>query len=229
MGYYGLIIPSVFPTGVFIQDVKQTASSNENEGLNTMTVTLTNQQKAYFHVKNGKQGSVAEATAQMEQHAKDYIASELTEQKTKLDQYIAETKAGIDRKIGNIKTDFKDEIDNIRTDINKIINNNISFDIKNGTVGCIRMKDGLILQFFKIKANGNSYNQALFPYPFRQKVFTITSSLITDNIVLNPSKANTFYIWNKTRTGFNFSSTSYSETLGTRWDNAEYDIIAIGL
>jgi len=88
MKYYGLIIPSVFPTGVFIQDIKQTASSNESEGLNTMTVTLTNQQKAYFHVKNGKQGSATEATAQMEQHAKEYITSELAEQKKALEQAI---------------------------------------------------------------------------------------------------------------------------------------------
>lgn len=57
MKYYGLIIPSVFPTGVFVQSVQQTASSDESEGVNTWTMTLTNQQQASFNVKNGKQGT----------------------------------------------------------------------------------------------------------------------------------------------------------------------------
>lgn len=59
MKYYGLIMPSVFPTGVFIQDIKQTVDSDESEGINTLTVTLTNQQKALFNVKNGKTGTGA--------------------------------------------------------------------------------------------------------------------------------------------------------------------------
>lgn len=95
MGYYGLIIPSVFPTGVFIQDIKQTVSSNESEGINTMTVTLTNQQKAHFNVKNGKQGSATEATTQMKQYAKNYIDSELVEQKKMLEQAIENGKTSI--------------------------------------------------------------------------------------------------------------------------------------
>ena len=57
MKYYGLIIPSVFPTGVFVQSVQQTANSDESEGVNTWTMTLTNQQQASFYVKNGKQGT----------------------------------------------------------------------------------------------------------------------------------------------------------------------------
>lgn len=59
MKYYGLIMPSVFPTGVFIQDITQTVSSDVSEGINTVTVTLTNQQKAHFNVKNGKTGTGA--------------------------------------------------------------------------------------------------------------------------------------------------------------------------
>ena len=59
MKYYGLIMPSVFPTGVFIQSVEQTESSDESEGINTFTVTLTNQQTAQFHVKNGETGTGA--------------------------------------------------------------------------------------------------------------------------------------------------------------------------
>lgn len=56
MKYYGLIMPSVFPTGVFIQSIEQTGSSDESEGINTLTITMTNQQTAQFQVKNGKTG-----------------------------------------------------------------------------------------------------------------------------------------------------------------------------
>ena len=59
MKYYGLIMPSVFPTGVFIQSIEQTGSSDESEGINTLTVTMTNQQTAQFQVKNGKTGTGA--------------------------------------------------------------------------------------------------------------------------------------------------------------------------
>lgn len=59
MASYGLIMPKVFPTGVFIESIKQTVDSDESEGINTMTVTLTNQQKALFNVKNGKTGTGA--------------------------------------------------------------------------------------------------------------------------------------------------------------------------
>lgn len=59
MKYYGLIMPSVFPTGVFIQSVEQTGSSDESEGINTLTITMTNQQTAQFQVKNGKTGTSA--------------------------------------------------------------------------------------------------------------------------------------------------------------------------
>ena len=60
MKYYGLIMPSVFPTGVFIQSIEQTGSSDESEGINTLTVTMTNQQTAQFQVKNGKTGATVE-------------------------------------------------------------------------------------------------------------------------------------------------------------------------
>ena len=59
MKYYGLIMPSVFPTGVFIQSIEQTGSSDESEGINTLTVTMTNQQTVQFQVKNGKTGTGA--------------------------------------------------------------------------------------------------------------------------------------------------------------------------
>ena len=59
MKVYGLIMPSVFPTGVFIESMEQTASSDESEGGNKWTATLTNQQTAQFQVKNGKTGTGA--------------------------------------------------------------------------------------------------------------------------------------------------------------------------
>lgn len=52
-------MPTVFPTGVFIKSVEQTSSSDESEGINTLTVTLTNQQTMQFQVKNGKTGTAA--------------------------------------------------------------------------------------------------------------------------------------------------------------------------
>ena len=198
MGYYGLIIPPVFPIGVFIQDIKQTKKSDESEGVNTMTVTLTNQQKTHFNIKNGKQGSSAEATAQMEQHAKEYISTELKEQKLKLEQ-----------------------------EISKASNEMINYTFYNDA-GFLKFKNNLIIQFFKIKSNGTNINKAEFPLPFPNKVLTITSSLIVDNIINNPNMAATLYIWDKTKDGFCFSSAIYSESLGSSWSNADYDIIAIG-
>ncbi len=50
-------MPVVFPSGVFVQSVEQTASSDVSEGINTWTMTLTNQQTASFNVKNGKTGT----------------------------------------------------------------------------------------------------------------------------------------------------------------------------
>lgn len=56
-------MPSVFPTGVFIQSIEQTGSSDESEGINTLTVKMTNQQTAQFQVKNGKTGTGATVEA----------------------------------------------------------------------------------------------------------------------------------------------------------------------
>ena len=59
MKYYGLVMPSIFPTGVFVQSVKQTASSDESEGVNKWTITLTNGTESILRVKNGKTGTGA--------------------------------------------------------------------------------------------------------------------------------------------------------------------------
>ena len=249
MGYYGLIIPPVFPTGVFIQDVKQTASSNENEGVNTMTVTLTNQQKACFNVKNGKQGSSVEATAQMEQHAKEYIAYELAEQKIALNQAIENGKTDINNSIVKANEALQQKVslatleftklikDFTQDEINKtieIIKNKIK-DLRDivdysfkDNFGWVKFRNNLIIQFFKIKAKGVDDNEARFPISFPNKVLTITTSLIADTSIDDPRIAVTLYIWGKTKTGFKFSSAFHSEIYGDKWATCDYDVIAIG-
>lgn len=57
MKYYGLIMPSIFPAAVFVKSVKQTASSDESEGVNTWTMELSNSLVSHFNVKNGKTGA----------------------------------------------------------------------------------------------------------------------------------------------------------------------------
>lgn len=243
MKYYGLIIPPVFPTGVFIQDVKQTAKSDESEGVNTMTVTLTNQQKAQFSVKNGKQGSTAEATAQMEKHAKEYITAELTEQKLKLEQAIENGRIEINNLVAQASDTLEQEAitlikkkesildDKINTFV-KHINNKLSEAIReiqeysfNDDFGWIKFQNELIIQFFKIESKSRNYNRAYFPIPFPNNVLTVTSSLITENRIDDPHIALTLYIWDKTKEGFSFSCALSGSGV---WAQADYDIIAIG-
>ena len=121
MKYYGLIMPPVFPAGVFIQDIMQTASSDESEGVNTITVTLTNQQKAHFNVKNGKQGSVLEATAKMEQSAKEYISSELTAQKSALEQAIEDGKGAINNSAAQAGTGLQQKVSEAESNLGALI------------------------------------------------------------------------------------------------------------
>lgn len=56
---YGNIIPTIYPTGVFIQSIEQTKTSDESGGENVFTATLTNHTQHHFVVKNGKAGTVA--------------------------------------------------------------------------------------------------------------------------------------------------------------------------
>lgn len=56
---YGLIMPDVFPFGLFIKRIEQTKSSDESEGENVFTATLTDQSRHHFVVKNGKTGTGA--------------------------------------------------------------------------------------------------------------------------------------------------------------------------
>ena len=56
---YGNLIPTIYPTGVFIQSVEQTKVSADSDGDNVFTVTLTNHTQQHFVVKNGKTGTGA--------------------------------------------------------------------------------------------------------------------------------------------------------------------------
>jgi len=55
---YGNIIPPIYPTGVFIESIEQTKSSDESAGENVFIVTLTNHTQQRLVVKNGKAGTV---------------------------------------------------------------------------------------------------------------------------------------------------------------------------
>lgn len=50
-------MPNVFPFGLFIKRIEQTKSSDESGGDNVFTVTLTDQSRHNFVVKNGKTGT----------------------------------------------------------------------------------------------------------------------------------------------------------------------------
>ena len=316
MGYYGLIIPSVFPTGVFIQDIKQTVSSNESEGVNIMTVTLTNQQKTQFNVKNGKQGSSAEATVQMKQYATNYIDSEFTRQKNTLKQVIENGKTDVNnsasqantllqQKVSIASSEFKaliktkeelfqnkvnnsisqantllqqkvstassefttliktkeellqSKVDNSISQANTLLQQKVStanseltnkvnkaIDYINNELSktkkeivedyfteefsYIKLVNGLVIQFFNVRANGTDNNTVYFPISFPNNVLTITSSLIIDTHLTEPKDASTFFIHYKTKNGFNFSSIHLSEASSGTWGTERYDIIAIG-
>ena len=58
---YGNIIPTIYPTGVFIQSIEQTKTSPEAGGKNIITVTLTNHTQQRFEILNGAKGDTGDA------------------------------------------------------------------------------------------------------------------------------------------------------------------------
>ena len=58
---YGNIIPTIYPTGVFIQSIEQTQTSTEAGGKNIITVTLTNHTQQRFEILNGAKGDTGDA------------------------------------------------------------------------------------------------------------------------------------------------------------------------
>ena len=58
---YGNLIPTIYPTGVFIRSIEQTQTSTEAGGKNIVTVTLTNHTQQRFEILNGSKGDVGDA------------------------------------------------------------------------------------------------------------------------------------------------------------------------
>ena len=58
---YGCLIPTIYPTGVFIQSIEQTQTSTEAGGKNIITVTLTNHTQQHFEISNGAKGDTGDA------------------------------------------------------------------------------------------------------------------------------------------------------------------------
>ena len=60
---YGNIIPTIYPTGVFVQSIEQTKTSTEAGGKNIITVTLTNHTQQRFEILNGAKGGTGDAAS----------------------------------------------------------------------------------------------------------------------------------------------------------------------
>lgn len=58
---YGLIMPEVFPFGLFIKRIEQTKTSDESGGENIFTVELTDHSRRQFKVRNGAKGDTGDA------------------------------------------------------------------------------------------------------------------------------------------------------------------------
>ena len=58
---YGCLIPTIYPTGAFIQSIEQTKTSPEAGGKNIITVTLTNHTQQHFEILNGAKGDTGDA------------------------------------------------------------------------------------------------------------------------------------------------------------------------
>ena len=60
---YGNLIPTIYPTGVFIQSIEQSQTSTEAGGKNIITVTLTNHTQQRFEILNGAKGDPGDAAS----------------------------------------------------------------------------------------------------------------------------------------------------------------------
>ena len=98
---YGHLIPKIYPTGVFIQSIKQTESSNESGGDNVFTVTLTNHTQQRFVVKNGHTGSACEGIAEIRASVDNSVGTPTVE--------VVETDAGAKKNIHFIFKNLKGE------------------------------------------------------------------------------------------------------------------------
>ena len=83
---YGLVMPEIFPAGVFIQSIEQTKSSDESGGENIITVTLTDHTQRYFKIRNGYTGSACAGIKEVRASVGDSVGAPSVE--------VVETDAG---------------------------------------------------------------------------------------------------------------------------------------
>ena len=102
---YGCLIPTIYPTGVFIQSIEQTKASDESGGDNVFTVTLTNHTQQQFVVKNGKEGSGCEGINEIRASVDSNVGTPSVE--------IVETDAGAKKNVSFIFKNLKGETGNI--------------------------------------------------------------------------------------------------------------------
>nr|DAK61481.1 MAG TPA: short tail fiber protein [Caudoviricetes sp.] len=102
---YGCLIPTIYPTGVFIQSIEQTKTSDESGGDNVFTVTLTNHTQQQFVVKNGKVGSGCEGINEIRASVDSNVGTPSVE--------IVETDAGAKKNVSFIFKNLKGETGNV--------------------------------------------------------------------------------------------------------------------
>ena len=102
---YGNLIPTIYPTGVFIQSIEQTKVSDESGGDNVFTVTLTNHTQQQFVVKNGKVGSGCEGINEIRASVDSNVGTPSVE--------IVETDAGAKKNVSFIFKNLKGETGNV--------------------------------------------------------------------------------------------------------------------
>ena len=98
---YGHLIPKIYPTGVFIQSIEQTESSNESGGDNVFTVTLTNHTQQRFVVKNGHTRPFRESINEIRASVDNSVGTPTVE--------VVETDAGAKKNIHFIFKNLKGE------------------------------------------------------------------------------------------------------------------------
>ena len=99
---YGCLIPTIYPTGVFIQSIEQTKTSDESGGENVFTATLTNHTQQQFVVKNGHTGSACEGINEIRASVDNSVGTPSVE--------VVETDAGTKKDINFIFKNLKGEV-----------------------------------------------------------------------------------------------------------------------
>lgn len=127
MKYYGLIMPTVFPTGTFIQSLKQITKSTVSDGENVLEMSLTNGNKETFTVKNGSKGAKGDKGDAFEYS--DFTSAQLAGLKGEK----GDTGVGI-ASVTQTTTSTADGGTNVIT-VKKTDNSTSTFSVKNGKTG----------------------------------------------------------------------------------------------